>query len=128
MTPRKVTAQAQGVRSIALGQRADQPGPLVFVPGLGNVTVGFAEVGPNGDDVDFILTITGFSFTVDVPSLILFQPRQSINEDVGFPDQFAVQVLSAGRDNIVCRIRRQDDDAGPTGWGQNLRLDIFVVD
>lgn len=123
------TVQVQNVKTFSLGQRADQAGPMVAVPGLGNVTSTFVDVGSNGQDADILLTITGLNFTTSLPATVLLQPRQNANEDFGFPDQFAVQVISTDFQSILCRIRRIDPGSdSPHGWGQDLRLDILVVD
>jgi hypothetical protein len=94
------------------------------VPGLGNVTAGFAVVGSSSINSPRF-RITGFSLTTDRLRVVQFQPRQNDNQDFNSPDQFAVQVITTARDNIVCRVRRLDADGG---WGQNLHLDLFVVD
>ena len=123
------TVQVQNVKTLSLGQKVDQAGPMVAVPGLGNVTSTFVDVGSNGQDADILLTITGLNFTTSLPATVLLQPRQNVNEDFGFPDQFAVQLISTDFASILCRIRRIDPGSdSPHGWGQDLRLDILVVD
>jgi hypothetical protein len=117
-------AALEGARTLSLGERADQPGALAAVPGLGNVTVGFAFAGSSGTQ-DLLFTITGFALTTPTPTAVLFAPRQSDNRDLGFPDQFAVQIIETHTDSILCRIRRLD---AASGWGQNLRIDVFVID
>jgi hypothetical protein len=47
------------------------------------------------------------------------------NQNNNFPDQFAAQVITTAQDRVVVRVKRLD---GNGGWGQNLRLDLFVVD
>jgi hypothetical protein len=94
------------------------------VPGLGNVTFEGFSVGPsNTNNRKYLLG--GFNFTTDRPRVVLVQPRQGDNQDLNFPDQFSVQVITTSRNNIMCAVRRIDSDSG---WGQNLRLDLFVVD
>jgi hypothetical protein len=48
-----------------------------------------------------------------------------VNLDFGFPDQFAVQVIDTSATQLLVRILRLDSNSG---WGQELRLDIFIVD
>jgi hypothetical protein len=47
------------------------------------------------------------------------------NQNNNFPDQFAAQVITTAQDRVVVRVKRLD---GNGGWGQNLRLDLFIVD
>ncbi|MBV9691621.1 MAG: hypothetical protein JO202_18145 [Ktedonobacteraceae bacterium] len=115
---------AHSVKSLSLGQKATQAGPLAAVPGLGNVTATFVDVGASSTN-ELILTITGLSFATDSPTVILLQPRQNVNEDFGFSDEFAVMVNTTSFDTIECTIKRLDSNQG---WGQDLRLDIFVVE
>ena len=123
------TVQVQHAKPLTQGQKGDQAGPMVAVPGLGNVTSTFVDVGSNDQDVDILLTITGLNFTTSLPATVLLQPRQNANEDFGFPDQFAVQIISTDLESILCRIRRIDPGSdSPHGWGQDLRLDILAVD
>ena len=105
-------------------QISEETAAEAVVPGLGNVTAAFALAGSSSTN-SLIFTITGFSLTTDRPRVVQLQPRQGDNQNFGFPDQFAVQLITTARTNIVCRIRRLDDSGG---WGQNLRLDVFVVD
>ena len=56
---------------------------------------------------------------------MLFQPRLAANPNLGHPDEFAVQVISTSATELLVLIRRLDTNAG---WGQELRLDIFIVD
>jgi hypothetical protein len=53
------------------------------------------------------------------------QPRQSDNPDHYWGDEFAVQVISMTSTSVLCLIRRLD---ATSGWGQNLRLDLVIVD
>jgi hypothetical protein len=77
---------------------------------------------------DVILTSTGWNFGTSAPYSVQVQTRQgSNNPNSGYPDQFAVQVLSTTSTSIRLRIRRMDDGVGSSGWGQNLRLDFMVI-
>ena len=104
---------------------AEQPvGPEAVVPGLGNVTATFARAGSSNTN-QRQYTITGLNLTTAVPAVVLVQPRQGDNQNNKFPDQFAAQVITTAQDRVVVRVKRLD---GNGGWGQNLRLDLFVVD
>jgi hypothetical protein len=98
--------------------------PDVVVPGLGNVVSTFVQAGSSSTR-DLLLTITGLNLTTDVPATVLLQPRQSANQNFGFPDQFNVMVITTARTQFLVRIERADANSG---WGQDLRLDILIVD
>ena len=118
------TVPVQDVQHFSLGQRTDQAGPLAVVPGLGNVTAGFCIAGSSSTQ-DLLLTITGLDLTTDTPAVVLLQSRQSANQDFGFPDEFAVQVIDTSATELLVRIQRLDSNSG---WGQELRLDVFIID
>jgi len=118
------TVPVQDVQLFSLGQRADKSGPLAVVPGLGNAVATFCIAGSSATQ-DLLLTITGLNLTTDTPAVVLLQPRQSANQDFGFPDEFAVQVIDTSATELLVRIQRLDSNSG---WGQDLRLDIFIVD
>ncbi len=106
-------------------ESAEQPvGPEAAVPGLGNVTATFSCVGSSTtNQVQY--TLTGLHLTTATPAVVLVQPRQCQNQNNNFPDQFAAQVITTAQDRVVVRVKRLD---GNGGWGQNLRLDLFIVD
>lgn len=118
------TVPVQGVQNFSLGQRADTAGPLAVVPGLGNVVATYCFAGSSGTQ-ELHLTITGLDLTTNIPAVVQLQPRQSANQDYGYQDEFAVQVITTSATELVVMIRRLDANGG---WGQNLRLDIFIVD
>jgi hypothetical protein len=118
------TVAAQDVQVFSLGQRAEREGPLAAVPGLGNVVSTFVIAGSSSTR-GLRLTITGLSLTTGSPAVVLVQPRQSANQEFNFSDEFAVQIITTASDRILCRIMRLDADGG---WGQDLRLDLFIVD
>ncbi len=118
------TVPVQDVQLFSLGQRTDEAGPLSVVPGLGNVVATFVIAGSSSTQ-QLNLFITGLHLTTATPATVLLQPRQSANQDFGFPDEFAVQVIDTSATELLVRIRRLDSNSG---WGQELRLDIFIVD
>lgn len=118
------TVTVQDVQLFTLGQRTDKAGPLAVIPGLGNVVATFCVAGSSPTQ-QLLLTITGLNLRTATPAVVLLQPRQSVNQDFGFPDQFAVQVIDTSATQLLVRILRLDSNSG---WGQELRLDIFIVD
>jgi len=96
----------------------------VAVPGLGNVTSAFTTIGSSTANAKED-SIGGFHLTTPNPAVVLVQPRQSVNSVLGYPDQFAVQVIYTDQNTIRVRTKRLDSDLG---WGQNLRLDFLVID
>jgi hypothetical protein len=123
-TETRKTVSVQDVQLYSLGQRTDKAGPLAMVPGLGNVVATFCIAGSSSSP-QLLLTITGLNLTTATPAVVLLQPRQSANQDFGFHDEFAVQVIDTSRTELLVRIQRLDANGG---WGQDLRLDIFIVD
>ena len=115
-------------RTVTVQDKSDgQPveaAPLALVPGLGNVTAISTLVGPCNYP-DLVLTIGGLNLTTDTPTVVITQPRQGANQDFGYPDQFGVQVISTGKTWLMVKIRRLDSKSG---WGQNLRLDVLIID
>ncbi len=119
------TVTVQDVQLFSLGQRTDKVGPLAAVPGLGNVVATFCIIPGGSPSNELSVTIVGLQLTTDTPAVVLLQPRQAANQDFGFPDEFAVQVIDTSATELLVRIRRLDANGG---WGQDLRLDIFIVD
>lgn len=112
-----VTLPAQGVGSHrTFGQQLD------------HVTFGYAIVGSNLNEPGMRFTITGLSLTTATPSVVLVQLRQSANQDFGYSDEFAVQVITTAEDHITGRVLRLDSHSGPPGWGQELRLDFLIIE
>lgn len=118
------TVCVQDVQLFTLGQRTDKTGPLGVIPELGNVVAAFCIAGPSQTQ-QLRLTITGLNLRTATPAVVLLHPRQSVSQDFGFPDQFSVQVIDTSVTQLLVRIQRLDCDSG---WGQELRLDIFIVD
>jgi hypothetical protein len=118
------TVNAQDVRVSSLGSHAGQVEAHAVVPGLGNVTATSATAPPSPDQ-QMLLTVTGLSLTTDTPAVVLVQPRQAVNQNMGWSDQYAVQVITTSKTQIKVLVRRLDQNSG---WGQSLRLDLFIVD
>jgi len=118
------TVTVQDMQVFSLGQRSEAPGPLNAVPGLGNVVSTFAIPGASATQ-ELKVRLIGLSLTTDTPAVVMIQPRQSANRDFGFHDEFAVQVIDTSKSELLVLIRRLDLNSG---WGQQLRLDILIVD
>ena len=116
------TVSVQDMRTYPVGQQAAGVGAPVAT--LGNVVATWVLAGSSSTEY-LNLTITGFALTTNTPSTVLIQPRQSDNQDHNYPDEFAVQVITTSATEMLVRIRRLDSNSG---WGQDLRLDIFIVD
>lgn len=95
---------------------------------MGVMVYGPVLVGPQRGDVIFKAQAPTAVFTVPRPIIVQLQPRQSDNEDFGFPDQFALTVIETDFDFVRFRVRRLDANANPIGWGQDLQVDIFCID
>ena len=119
-----VTVNAQDVRVFSLGQRAGEAEALAAVPGLGNVTATSVTVSPSASQ-QLLVVVKGLNLTTSTPAVVLVQPRQSVNQNMGWSDEFSVQVITTSTTEIQVLIRRLDANSG---WGQNLRLDFFIVD
>jgi hypothetical protein len=88
------------------------------------VTATSVTVPPNASQQMLVL-VKGLSLTTATPAVVLVQPRQAVNQNMSWPDQYAVQVITTSKTEIQVLVRRLDQDSG---WGQNLRLDFFIVD
>ncbi len=84
--------------------------------------------GGGSPENDLTVDITGLGKISDIAAIYL-QTQQFQNADPGYRDQFAVQVVSVDQQvpqtTIRVRVRRLDQDSG---WGQQLRISILVVD
>jgi hypothetical protein len=122
---KEVTVPMQAVR-VQLGPAG--PGEAVRA---GIMVYGSVRVGPHGPNSDLIIKAQltpPVLFSVTRPRIIQLQARQADNLDFGFPDQFGLMALETGIDFLKFRIRRLDNGAQPTGWGQNLAVDILCID
>lgn len=119
-----MTVNAQDVRVSSPGPHAGQAGAHAVLPGLGNVTATSVTVPPSAGQ-QMLVVVKGLSLTTDTPAVVLVQPRQAVNQNMGWSDEYAVQVITTSRTEIQVLVRRLDLNSG---WGQNLRLDLFIVD
>lgn len=118
------TVSVQDVHVLSLSQPASAAAAAAVVPGLGNVVATTVSI-PASATQELLVVVKGFSLTTDTPAVVLVQPRQSVNQNMGFPDEFAVQVVTTSKTQIQVLVRRLDLNSG---WGQSLRLDFFIVD
>jgi hypothetical protein len=118
------TVNVQDVQLLSLGQRTGEAKALAAVPGLGNVTATSVTLPPSASQ-ELLVVVQGLNLTTNTPAVVLVQPRQSWNQNKGWSDEFAVQVITTSTTEIQVLVRRLDDNSG---WGQNLRLDFFIID
>ena len=95
------------------------------VPGLGNVTATTVTLQQGSSAQELLVVIQGLNLTTATPRVVLVQPRQSVNQNQGNPDEFVTQVITTSKTQIQVLVRRVDTNSG---WGQHLRLDLFIVD
>jgi hypothetical protein len=118
------TVNVQEVRSLSLSGPVGQAEAHAVVPGLGNVTATTVTVPPSTSQ-EMLVVVQGLSLTTNTPAVVLVQPRQAVNQNMGWSDEYAVQVITTSKTQIQLLVRRLDLN---TGWGQNLRLDLLIVD
>jgi hypothetical protein len=118
------TVSAQDVRVSSAGPPAGGAAAHAAVPGLGNVTAASVTVPPSADQ-QLLVVVKGLSLTTDVPAVVLVQPRQAVNKNNGWPDEYAVQVITTSKTELQVLVRRLDQNSG---WGQSLRLDFMIID
>ena len=92
--------------------------------GIGQQHYGWVFAGSSGGDM--ILKVTGWNFSTPTPQIVICHPRQTDNLDHGWADQFGTQTIETGRDFVRIRIRRLDSNG--SGWGQNLRVDMLIIE
>lgn len=115
---------AQDMRVISLSQQAGGAEARAVVPGLGNVTATSVTLPPSASQ-DLLVAVQGLNLTTATPAVVLVQPRQAVNQNLGWSDEYAVQVITTSKTEIQVLVRRLDLNSG---WGQNLRLDILIID
>ncbi len=117
------TVSAQDVRVFSPGQQAHAAGAQV--PGLGNVTATTITLAQGSPTQQLLVVIKGLNLTTATPTVVLVQPRQSVNQNQGWSDEFVTQVITTSKTEIQVLVRRVDENAK---WGQHLRLDLLIVD
>jgi hypothetical protein len=117
------TVNAQDVRVFSPGHQAHAAGAQV--PGLGNVTATTITLAQGSPSQQMLVVVAGLNLTTATPTVVLVQPRQSVNQNKGFSDEFVTQVITTSKTEIQVLVRRVDANAG---WGQHLRLDLLIVD
>lgn len=118
------TVNAQDTRVLSPGQQAGGAEARAVVPGLGNVTATSVTLPPSASQV-LLVAVKGLNLATDTPAVVLVQPRQAVNQNLGWSDEFAVQVITTSKTEIQVLVRRLDANSG---WGQDLRLDFLIVD
>ena len=118
------TVNVQDAQLLSLGRRTGEAKALAAVPGLGNVTATSVTLPPSANQ-DMLVVVSGLNLTTNTPAVVLVQPRQSVNQNLGWSDEFAVQVVTTSTTEIRVLVRRLDVNSG---WGQNLRLDFLIID
>ena len=119
------TVSAQDTRVFSLGQQASEVEGHAVVPGLGNVTATSVTLQQGSSGPELLVVIQGLNLTTATPTVVLVQTRQSVNQNQGFSDEFVTQVITTSKTEIRVLVRRADVNSG---WGQRLRLDLFIVD
>ena len=119
------TVNVQGMQLFSAGQPTGEAGPAAALPGLGNVVATFCTIPGGSPAQEMLVTVTGLHLTTNTPAVVLVQPRQGVNQNLGYSDEYAVQVISTSATQLLLLVRRLDMNSG---WGQELRLDIFIVD
>ena len=118
------TVSVQDMQVFSLGERAAGAEALAAVPGLGNVTATSVTLPPSANQ-EMLVVVNGLNLTTNTPRVVLVQPRQAVNQDLGWSDEYAVQVITTSKTEIRVLVRRLDVNSG---WGQDLRLDFLIVD
>ena len=117
------TVSAQDVRVFSPGLQAHAAGAQV--PGLGNVTATTITLTQGSPTQQLLVVVKGLNLTTATPTVVLVQPRQSVNQNKGWSDAFVTQVITTSKTEILVLVRRVDKNAE---WGQHLRLDLLIVD
>jgi hypothetical protein len=118
------TVSVQDMQVFSLGERTAGAEALAAVPGLGNVTATSVTLPPSASQ-EMLVVVNGLNLTTNTPRVVLVQSRQAVNQNLGWSDEYAVQVITTSKTEIRVLVRRLDVNSG---WGQNLRLDFLIVD
>jgi len=119
------TVSVQDAQVFSLGQQPSGAEQQAVVPGLGNVTATTVTLQQGSPGQELMVVVQGLNLTTGTPTVVLVQPRQSVNQNQGFSDEFVTQVITTSKTEIQVLVRRVDANLG---WGQHLRLDLFIVD
>ena len=121
--------QVKNPKSFSIVTQEQVKARVSLAPTTGGIfTYASGRVPPNNINQDVLVKAEGFNFSVPKPQVILLQSRQSDNNVFNWPDQFALQVIETSSDFIKFLVRRLDNHADPTQWGQELRIDFLIVD
>jgi hypothetical protein len=123
-TQATATVDVQDMQVFSLGERTAGAAALAAVPGLGNVTATSVTLPPSASQ-EMLVVVNGLNLTTNTPRVVLVQPRQAVNQNLGWSDEYAVQVITTSKTEIQVLVRRLDVNSG---WEQNLRLDFLIVD
>ena len=74
------TVNAQDARVFSLGQQASGAQAHAVVPGLGNVTATTVTLQQGSSAQELLVVIQGLNLTTATPTVVLVQPRQSVNQ------------------------------------------------
>ncbi len=118
------TVSVQDMQVFSLGGQTAGTEALAAVPGLGNVTATSVTLPPSASQ-EMLVVVNGLNLTTNTPRVVLVQPRQGVNQNLNWSDEYAVQVITTSKTEIQVLVRRLDMNSG---WGQNLRLDFLIVD
>ncbi|HTQ88314.1 MAG TPA: hypothetical protein VMK84_02355 [Streptosporangiaceae bacterium] len=77
----------QDARVFSLGQQPSGAEQQAVVPGLGNVTATTVTLQQGSPGQELIVVVQGLNLTTGTPTVVLVQPRQSVNQNQGFSDE-----------------------------------------
>jgi hypothetical protein len=123
---RRLRDRVRNSRGIISSNGADRSARSPSGPrSQGNVTATTVTLGQGSPGQELLVVIQGLNLTTGTPTVVLVQPRQSVNQNQGFSDEYVTQVITTSKTEIQVLVRRVDANSG---WGQHLRLDLFIVD
>jgi hypothetical protein len=126
-----------------MAQIAVQDQTISIFGGASALQTASVIVGPSATN-EVTVTATGIITWALIPGAttqvwqVFLQPRQSVNQDFSFADEFTVQHIMwqyVGPNDlqITFRVMRTDillNNPAPVpdiGWGQNLQIDIMLI-
>jgi hypothetical protein len=92
-----MTVSVPDTRVSSAGQQAGEVEAHAAVPGLGNVTATTVTLQQGSSAQELLVVIQGLNLTTATPRVVLIQPRQSVNQNQGNPDEFVTQVITRPR-------------------------------